>query len=230
LEAAKKAGTIQRVVITSSAVALLSWKEFTSGSANTVFDEKSRTSLPPQPYSDVFEAYSASKIAALNETEDWLAREKTCISFDVISLFPSFVIGRNELVTDKVDALRGSNAVVLGPITGLEMNPTPGVSVHVRDVAMAHIKSLDATVSGNQGYLLTSGGLDGTRWEAVFDIAARYFPRALSDETLSKNGKIETAKLRMDASASESALGLQYHSFDDQVKDAIQHYLELVSG
>jgi nucleoside-diphosphate-sugar epimerase len=228
LEAAKMARTIQRVVITSSAIALLSWEEFTSGSA-TEFNEKSRTSLPPQPYSNVFEAYSDSKIAALNETERWLARERTSISFDIISLFPSFVIGRNELVTDKADAFRGANEVVLRPLTGTVMNYTPGVSVHIQDVALAHVRSLNANVPGNQGYLLTSGGLGGTRWETAVDFAACHFPDAFLTGTLSKNGRIRTVPLKMDASASEKALKLQYHSFEKQVQDAVQHYLELLA-
>jgi nucleoside-diphosphate-sugar epimerase len=188
LEAAKKTRSVRRVVITSSAIALLSWERFTSGSAGTV-NEKSRTPSLPGPYGDAVEAYGASKIAALNETERWMKLEKEFISFDVVNIFPSFVIGKNELVTDATDALRGSNALVLGPITGKEMNYIPGVSVHVRDVALAHVKSLDAKVPGNRGYLLTSGGVVGTRWEDVFDTVARHFPDAIAAGTLPNSGR-----------------------------------------
>jgi len=118
--------------------------------------------------------------------------------------------------------------VVLGPVTGKEMSYTPGASVHVRDVALAHIKSLDSKVPGNQGYLLVTGGLEGTHWEDEFDVVARHFPNAVADGTLSNNGKILTAPVKIDESASEKALGFKYRGFEDQVKDVVEHYLELV--
>tara|TARA_R110002003_G_scaffold384_2_gene19221 strand:- start:18573 stop:19613 length:1041 start_codon:yes stop_codon:yes gene_type:complete len=231
LEAAKKAGSVKRIVITSSVVAIVSWKDFTSGeTGGTAFNEKSRTSFAPEPYDNTFEAYSASKVAALNETEKWLENQKETNSFDVVNIFPGFVIGRDELTNDAADARRGTNMVVLGPVTGLEMSYTPGASVHVRDVALAHVKSLDPKIPGNQGYLLTSGGLKGTHWEEALDLVALHFPGAVKAGTLSNNGKILSIPQKIDASASEKALGFQYSSFEEQVKDVVGHYLELVAA
>jgi hypothetical protein len=34
----------------------------------------------------------------------------------------------------------------------------------------------------------------------------------------------------MDASTSEKALGLRYSSFEDQVKEVVEHYLDLVAA
>jgi nucleoside-diphosphate-sugar epimerase len=231
LQAAKKAGSVKRVVITSSVVAIVSWKDFTSGQTEgTAFNEKSRTPFVPEPYDNTFEAYSASKVAALNETEKWLDQEKASISFDIVNIFPGFVVGRDEATSDAADARRGTNMVVLGPVTGVEMSYTPGVSVHVRDVALAHVKSLDPKIPGNQGYLLASGGLKGTRWEDSFDIVARDYPDAVKAGTLSNDGKILTVPQKIDASASEKALGFQYASFEEQVEDVVEHYLELVAA
>jgi nucleoside-diphosphate-sugar epimerase len=231
LEAAKKASSVKRVVITSSIVAIISWKDFTSGeTTGTAFDEKSRTPLIPQPYSSTFEAYSAGKVAALNKTEKWLEQEAGSISFDVINIFPGFVRGRDELTRDAADALRGMNMVVLGPVTGLEMSYTPGASVHLRDVALAHVKCLEPKIPGNQGHILVSGGLEGTRWEEALNLVARHFPNAVKLGTLSNNGKILTIPQRIDASASETVLGFEYSSFEEQVKDVVGHYLELVAA
>jgi nucleoside-diphosphate-sugar epimerase len=231
LEAAKKTGTVKRVTITSSAIAIMSWKEFTSGNTDGApFNESSRTKFLPEPYADTFEAYAASKIAALNETETWLEQEKASISFDVVNIFPGFVIGRDELVTDAEDARRGTNEVVLGPVTGGVMSYTPGAAVHVRDVALAHVRSLDAKVPGNQGYILVAGGLEGTRWEDSFDIVARHFPEAVKAGILKNNGTILTVPKKIDASASEKALGLQYLSYEEQVKDVVEHYLGLLAA
>jgi nucleoside-diphosphate-sugar epimerase len=69
LTAAQKSGTVKRVVITSSIGAIISFKELTSGTSETIFNEKSRTEFIPGPYGNSLEAYAASKVKALNETE-----------------------------------------------------------------------------------------------------------------------------------------------------------------
>jgi nucleoside-diphosphate-sugar epimerase len=230
LEAAKKTSTVKRVVITSSAIALLSWKDFTGASPDKVFDEESRTQFLPEPYGDGFEAYSASKIAALNETEAWMKREGSNISFDIVNIFPSFVFGRDETVVDIQDAHRGTNAVILDPVTGAKLEYYPGVSVHVRDTALAHVKALHSQVPGNRGYLLSSGGLKGTRYEDAIHIVAREFPDAVKAGVLSNDGKITSIPLKLNASASEKALGMKYIGFEEQVKDVVAHYLELVAA
>lgn len=231
LEAAKKAGKVKRVVITSSGIAMLSWKAFTSGNTEGIpLNEKMRTVFLPEPYADSFEAYSASKIAALNETEKWVEQEKAFISFDVVNICPGFVIGRDELVTDVEDARRGTNMVVIGPVTGGKLSYTPGVTIHVRDVSMAHVRSLDLKVPGNQAYLLIAESPKGTRWEDSFEIVARHFPDAVRDGIIKNNGTILTVPLEIDASASEKALGLKYLSYEEMVKDVVGHYLELLAA
>ena len=54
--------------------------------------------------------------------------------------------------------MRGSNQEVLGPVAyGAKDRCTPNSAVHVDDVADAHVRCLDPTVPGNQGYILSSG-------------------------------------------------------------------------
>jgi len=228
LVAAKKTGSIRRVVITSSIEAIVPENVFMSGSATT-FNEKSRTPSVPGPYHSTGDAYSAGKIAALNETEAWVSRERDAIGFDVVHIFPGYVLGRSELVTNAADAVRGTNKVVLGPVTGLDLGPTPGFSVHLRDVAMAHVKSLEPEVPGNRGYLLISGDVEGTRWEDVFDVVARHFPEAVETGVISNNGNISSIPLKIDNSETERLLGFRHRSFEEQVKDVVGHYLELIT-
>lgn len=234
LEAAKKARSIKRVVITSSIVGIIPWKDLISDTADKVYNEKSRTISVPGPYYSSFEAYSASKVAALNETEAWLEREKITISFDVVSIFPGFVLGRDELVTKASEVFHGTNKVILGPATGLgyflELNSTPGSSVHLRDVSLAHIKCLNLNIPGNQGYLLTSGGLRGTSWEDSFNIIAKEFPNAVENGIFSNNMKITTLPVKYDESASEKALGFKFRCFEDQITDLVAYYLELLDA
>jgi nucleoside-diphosphate-sugar epimerase len=231
LEAAKKAGTVKRVVITSSVLAICFFGDFSRLSPDFVIDEKSRTKFVPEPYAHSLEAYSASKIAALNETEAWMEREKGNVPFDVVNIFPSYVFGRDELVTKAGDALRGANSLVLGPVTGTTIDdPLPGSSVHVRDVALAHVKALNPKVPGNQGYLLTSGGLEGSRLEDATSIVARSYADAVKAGIIPNNGKITSSLVKFDASASEEALGMKFIGFEEQVKDVVGHYLELAAA
>ena len=64
--------TTKRMVITASIVSIIEWPEMYMATGN-VFDETSRTNLVSGPYGNAFAAYGASKVAALNATEEWTA-------------------------------------------------------------------------------------------------------------------------------------------------------------
>jgi len=81
LKAAQKANGLKRVVITSSVLAIIPWSGLT-GSEGVIWDEQSRIPTPSGPYSSAFEAYGASKVAAHNETEEWVRKERP--TFDVV--------------------------------------------------------------------------------------------------------------------------------------------------
>lgn len=228
LEAAKRAETVKRVVITSSVIAIVSFEDFTSGkSGGTTFNEKSRAKFAPEPYANVFEAYGASKVAAQNEVDAWIEREKGKIGFDVVHIFSALVLGRNEMVKTVEDAHRGTNEYLLAPLTGTDIGPTPKPSVHLRDVALAHVKSLDPKVPGNQGYLLVSPGAGGSPWNQAWEVARRDFKDAVSAGTLVGTGKIDDVPVNYDMSASEEVLGFRFRSFEEQVQDVLGHYLEI---
>jgi nucleoside-diphosphate-sugar epimerase len=231
LEAAKEAGSVKRVVITSSVVAIVSWENFTSGkSGGTTFNETSRTKFAPEPYGSTFEAYSASKVAAQNEAEAWLEWEKGRIEFDVVHIFSALVLGKNEMMKTVEDTYRGTNEYLLAPLTGRHMGPTPGPSVHLRDVALAHVKSLDLRVPGNRGYLLVSRGVGGSPWNTAFEVAKREFAGAVDAGTLVGAGNVEAVPVNYDVSRSEEALGFRYRSFEEQVRDVLRHHVELVNA
>ncbi|KAL7651538.1 hypothetical protein ACMYSQ_011247 [Aspergillus niger] len=170
LNSAHKASSVRRIVITSSVAAIVPSSVVAAGGSDPVFNEKSRVNGVHKHRSD-WEAYAASKVAALNEAEKWLAENNP--PFDIIHLFPGNVIGRNELVTNTTDALKSSNQEVLGPVTGANDRVTPTSSVHVEDVAEAHVRCLDPKVPGNQGFILSSDGLQGVNWEDSLEITAR---------------------------------------------------------
>ncbi|KAH8691242.1 hypothetical protein BGW36DRAFT_387930 [Talaromyces proteolyticus] len=225
LNAAKKTSSIRRVVITSSVAAIIPYHDFTSGKSETVYNETSRIPTPTS-FANVFEAYAASKVAALNEAEEWIRQNKT--AFSVIHIFPGFVIGKDELITDVKDAFYGTNKEVLTPVTGGDDGFKPSSSVHLDDVAQAHVAALNPGIVGNAGFVLSSGGLRGIRWEESLDVVAKNFPDAVQSGILANNGKIATLPVKIDASNTEKTLGLRLRPFDEQVKSVVGHYLELV--
>jgi nucleoside-diphosphate-sugar epimerase len=226
LSAAQKAASVKRVVITSSVAAIIPWADATSGKSTTVFNEKSRTKFLPGPYENDFQAYAASKTNALNRTEVWLKEEKP--TFDIVHIFPGYIIGRNELVTDIKNVMDGTNKTVLGPVLGGDAGYIPGTSIHLDDVALAHVVALQSKVPGNQGYILSSGGLAGTHWEDAKKIIVESFPKAVSDGRLSKDGKIVTAPTKIDEARSEEVLGFKFKDFKQQVESVVGHYLDLL--
>ncbi|PYI32682.1 NAD(P)-binding protein [Aspergillus indologenus CBS 114.80] len=231
LTAALKAGTVRRVVITASGAAIVPWSFVISGGGvDRVFDANSRVPTLPAgyEYSSAFEAYAASKVAALNEAEQWLATTRP--SFDVVHLFPGFVIGRDELASTPADLMRGSNQEVLGPVAyGAKDRCTPNSAVHVDDVADAHVRCLDPTVPGNQGFILSSGGMQGTEWQDSLKITARRFSEEVKLGLLPNNGQIQSIPIPLDTSTSESVLGIKFRSFEEQVVDIVTYYLQLAA-
>lgn len=221
LEAAKNTSTIKRVVITSSVAAIVDL------AGDTTINEKSRVPSNPGPYAHHFEAYVAAKANTLNATEAWIETEKP--HFDVVHIWPGYVIGPNELVTDSKDVSFGSNEAVMLAVTGAQCPPTPGSSVHLEDTARSHVIALDPKIPGNRGFLLHSGGLEGTTWEHAMDIVAREFRDEVASGLIPNNGKANTLKYRVDASESEEVLGFKYQSFEKQVKDIVGQYVELKS-
>ncbi|TKA67543.1 hypothetical protein B0A49_07626 [Cryomyces minteri] len=228
LEAAKRSGTVQRVVITSSVIALMTFKDFSQGGNAATFTADSRVPTPPNLYSGDFEAYAASKVAALNESEAWMARET--LAFDLVNIMPSFVFGRNNLVTDVKDVVSGSNSALLSFLLGNKAeSPLGGHSVHVDDVARTHLLALNPNVGGNQSFVTSAQTPNGMVWEDAFKFVAVHFPAAVAGGTLPCNGSQPTYDQKVDSSKTEEVFGFKHQSYEEQVKSAVGHYLELAA-
>lgn len=74
-ESARKARAVTRIVVTSSAVAILPLLAMTQSDGNSYSADNRLSDIPP-PFDNIRVAYVASKIAALNRAETWLANEK----------------------------------------------------------------------------------------------------------------------------------------------------------
>jgi nucleoside-diphosphate-sugar epimerase len=227
LESIAKAGTVKRIVITSSVVANIPFKYFLGQGDDNVFNAESRIPLASGPYTFEFEAYSASKTAALNESEAWIKNHKP--NFDLISIVPGWIFGRDELSTTVEDFKSGStNSVLLGLLQGSQSDiPNTGNAVLVDDVADLHVRALDPKIKGNQAFIATSDGVDGMIWEAGIDTIKKYYPRAMADGHLKTTGKLPTIELRIDAKKTEDTFGIKFNSYEQQVKSLVNQYLEV---
>jgi nucleoside-diphosphate-sugar epimerase len=159
---ARKAGTVQRIVVTSSAAALVPMAAMIGQAGEgDVFGPDDRVDALPPPYMNNPQvAYSASKILALQAAEEYIRNEKP--GFDAIHIHPSVVLGRDELALTAKDLDKGSNHYALGPVLGEHAPmPFPMVICHIDDVAEAHVRALDPEIKGNQSFLLSCTGEEG---------------------------------------------------------------------
>ncbi len=223
LEAAHRAGTVRRVVITSSIVALVPVGEMegTSPPRRRPVQPTDRVPFTPGPYESEFAAYAASKVAALDQAERWVEAMRP--AFDVVHLHPSFVLGRNDGANSLAEAMRGTNALVLAMLLGKRFGPYAGATVHVDDVARAHVAALDWLVPGGQSYILSQHA----RWNAAKDIVAREFPTAMNTRLLVGKGDVGTVEVPIDASATELTFGFRHLGYEEQVKSLVGQFLEI---
>lgn len=226
LEAADACGTVRRVVITSSIVALIpvAQMEGTEPRPKGVpVRPTDRVPFTPGPYHSEFAAYANSKIAALAAAETWC--EEVRPAFDVVHLHPSFVLGRNDMAATTAECMKGTNAMVLAMLLGKTFGPFAGATVHVDDVARCHVTAAVDTVNvpGNESYILSQA----SRWNDAKDMAAKSFPIADKTRLLVRSGNVGTTKIDIDASLAEDTFGLRFKGFSDQVESLVGQFLEL---
>ncbi|CAN9393685.1 unnamed protein product [Alternaria alternata] len=230
LRSAAKVPSIRRVVVTSSMATLLTMEYVMSEDCKRVFTA-SDTYPPPDvtsPFATPIEAYAAAKSHALAASEQFIVNESP--GFDLISVLPSMVIGKNELDTSKEQIEASTNGVVIGPLIGHSPEtPLLGASVHLHDVARAHIDALNPSITGNRRLLCSSGGFEGTRWDDAKEIVRQRYSDQVSTGLFTLTGTSPSRSLRLDASDTERLLGWTFTGFEEQVLSVVDHYVELGS-
>lgn len=160
--------------------------------------------------------YQASKIASYKATIDFFHDQKP--AFDVVTLHPVFVFGRNPL-QERADQLAGSNAMLYQSL----MSETPYLGqflgVHIDDVAEAHVKALDESVTGFRPYLLSS---PRRSWVDVDRFIRAQYPGV---EFQLK--PVDRTDYTVDVRKAESELGMRFKPMEEQVKEVVDQQLEL---
>jgi len=134
LEAAKRSGTVKRVVITSSVAAVCSNPD--DNGPDYIFSEKdwnTKSTLIESPY-------AFSKVMAEKAAWAWIEKEENKGKFDIVTILPSLVVGPlfSLPVSSSISVIRD---ILAGVYPG-----TPRLSftlVDVRDVAIAHVLAME---------------------------------------------------------------------------------------
>ena len=189
------------------------------------------TVAPTGPFRNSFEAYSASKVFARHATDDFVRNKRP--SFDIINVMPSFLIGKNELVTNLRDIEKGPNRFALAAIRGYHNQPVPGTTVHVDDAAMVHVRALATSYipGGNDPiydhFLASSGSRQGTIFNDAIDIVKANFKQQVEEGLFPMNGTQPVKAIMLDSDRTQKVFGFAFADFTQQVVSVVGHYIEL---
>lgn len=237
LSAAKASLSVKRVVLTSSNAPFIPVSEFGHQALSKPFLQSKFCGIPIPPHTNKFKgdneichynpsiqfanpatapilAYAASKSMALEAAEQFMETQNP--SFDIVVLMPPYIFGPNRLSRTQDDFAHGSNSVLLNHLLGKRSIPLMTASIHIDDVAKAHVLSLDASVPAGR-YLLASGGVKGTDWSEAVSTVEQYFPGAVGT-TFVGNPEVKTVEVGIDTSKAEMAFGIEFKCFEEQVR------------
>ena len=227
LAAAAAAGTVRRVVLTSSFVAM------SGAPKNGVWTEEDWNDLSTLDDSP----YSYSKTLAERAAWDFVSRND--VGFDLVVINPTGIIGPSV-----VERLNQTPALY----AGLTRGEMPGIidlsfpTVDVRDVALAHIRAMEnpdasgrylcsaevasirriveaARAAGiGDRYKLPTINLDGAAGTALMRILANFQPkgvRAFLKRSLGAEWELDTSKVR-------GELGIEFRDIDRSIVETFE--------
>ncbi|EGX93468.1 3-beta hydroxysteroid dehydrogenase/isomerase, putative [Cordyceps militaris CM01] len=224
LESAQKVAGIKKIVITASVASIASTAH---GSSRAPINEEHRVTGITRPFENAFVAYSASKALSFQATDEFIAKYNP--AFTVVRILPTFVVGRDDTVTDVAQIAKGTNGNVMGPLLGHPHQiPLPGSSVHIDDVAKLHVLALDPAISDHQSYLASNPA--SIEWAESFDIVKRRFPDEYAAGLFKFDSipRPESGPFPVDSSKATRTFNIKFKNFEEQVVSVVDHYLELV--
>ena len=180
----------------------------------------------PAKVSSAMEAYFASKTLARMATKEFMEKEKP--SFEFVNLLPTMVFGPDELATNIQELMTSSRGIVLSALMDVKMPEMIGATVHVDDVARAHIDGLKSSVPGNREYILSSDVPEGICWEDAENAIKRNFPEAVKKGIFKLEGSMTLRPWRLDTTETEEAFGWKPVSFEETVKELVKQYLGFI--
>ncbi|CAA7268937.1 unnamed protein product [Cyclocybe aegerita] len=236
LEAAAKAPSVKRVLITSSITTLLTG-EGLQGDSDLVLSWKSEVAkdlISPAPEKAVGPiAYVISKVLSAKLVEKFVEERKP--HFTVASILLGTTIGRFELASESKELVSGSNIVPLAPLLGFPFPPTQSVFIHIDDAAQSHIKALTIDIApGTVRKIVpvynTAANPDAFTWDDSITIVKKHFPGVIESGAFPLGGTVPKRKCLVDSSEDEKVLGLKFKTYEEAVVDLITQFLTLAQA
>ncbi|KAL4979843.1 hypothetical protein BDW66DRAFT_126192 [Aspergillus desertorum] len=215
------APTVKRVTITSSFAAIINVKNH-----EKVYSEKIWNPITWEEGLDSSQTYRASKTLA--EKAAWNFVEKEKPNFDLATINPPLVLGPVVHYLSSLDAINTSNARVSGLVRGFNKDAIPPTGtflwVDVRDVALAHVRTIEVSEAGGQRFFITAGHYSN---KDIVDIIRDAYPE-LEDRLPPKDAPSDMPKdvYSYDNSKSIQVLGLKYRGLKESVVDTVKTLLE----
>jgi nucleoside-diphosphate-sugar epimerase len=225
MKACSAAGTIKRVVLTSSFASVIdvNRKEdhiftYTGADWNPLTYEDACKSEPVT-------AYRGSKKYA--ELEAWNYVKDNQTKFDLVTLCPPMTFGPIVHPVENVAKLNVSNGVLWSIAEGVNPLPVSRVPVwiDVRDLAKAHVESLLRPEVGGKRYIAAS--TEFFSYQAAADIMRETFTWAKDKVTEGEPGASIEYQYKLDGQTMASDLGIKYTPFKDTVVDSISQFSKM---
>ncbi|KIW12705.1 hypothetical protein PV08_09983 [Exophiala spinifera] len=226
LESALRYGSqLERIVLTSSCAAICSQSETNITLSELDWNdpsvqecrEKGREALP-------LSKYSASKVLAEKAAWQFYERHKPEIAWDLTVLNPPWIFGPTLHEVPDFTAINPSWKLWFRAVTqGAEAQLTrPGHGwVDVRDVAEAHVRSLEVATAGGERIIICASQFV---WQDWIVVAASM--KNLRDHYKIANpvqGTISRAIL-FDSSKQKEILAIDFHKMEDVVRDSLENF------
>ncbi|KAI0391873.1 putative cinnamoyl-CoA reductase [Xylariaceae sp. FL0594] len=217
LRAALTSPSLGKLVITSSQYGN---SPFPPNPSLTIDADFRVPDLAGPPFDSGVHAYWASKVAATNATDAFVRGKNP--GFDVVLVFPGWVFGRDDRALSVQDFFSGTNAVLMGLVTGRDdPEPRPSGVVHVSDAAKLHVLAL------NDGAPRNIGASIPHMFDEAWDIVNKRFPDEVKNGLL-KKGSQPTVHVPWTSGKTEEVFSFRFRSWEDIVVDTTGQYLELV--
>ncbi|KAF3932388.1 Dihydroflavonol-4-reductase [Dactylella cylindrospora] len=220
---------VKKVVVTSSCISFVPMDR-------SKLEGKPVNETMGLPHIDVseihypFAAYHASKNRADIATVKF--REEKRPPFAIVTIHPDYVYGAMPILKDSREIMaHDTTAAILwreyNGIQGLLRFQEKDHSVHIDDVAAAHVKVLDDSIKDGEKYLLSSGEF---KWDDLLEYAQKEYPNMVFKLDAIPDWKAGFAAtyVTIDGSKAEKELGIKYKDIYQQFKDLADQQIELL--
>ncbi|RDW61966.1 hypothetical protein BP6252_11399 [Coleophoma cylindrospora] len=220
------APAVKRVVITSSFAALANvakgdWPE------HTYTEEDWNPMTVEEALANVYMGYAGSKAFAEKAAWDFIKTESP--SFSLATINPTLIFGPIFPKLHSLSSLNTSNALTYAITQGAAKEKIPDMGGHcwvdVRDVALAHVRAIDAAGAENQRFFLTANENFNNR--TVVDIIRKNFPEyqsSLPSESVEGGNYPPGGIYKTDNSKSTRVLGIKYHDLETAIVDTVKSF------